>query len=88
MVEKQRIEISAELLEELRRGAREQGRPEGELLEEAVRRYLERSDPRRFEELLERMSSRFDLDDEEAERVAYEELHAWRRERRGRKDAP
>lgn len=88
MVEKQRIEISAELLEELRRGAREQGRPEEELLEEAVRRYLERSDPRRFEELLERMSSRFDLDDEEAERIAYEELHAWRRERRGRKAAP
>lgn len=88
MVEKQRIEISAELLEELRRGAREQGRPEGELLEEAVRRYLERIDPRRFEELLERMSSRFDLDDEEAERIAYEELHAWRRERRGRKAAP
>ncbi len=43
MVEKQRIEISAELLEELRRGAREQGRPEGELLEEAVRRYLKKA---------------------------------------------
>ncbi len=39
MGEKSRTEISTELLEELRRRAREQGRPE-DLLNEAVRRYL------------------------------------------------
>jgi hypothetical protein len=33
-------EISPELLEELRRRAREQGRPERELLDEAVKSYL------------------------------------------------
>lgn len=75
-------EIDEKLLAEIRRLAGEQGRSEGELLDEAVRRYLERSNPRRFEELLERMSSRFDLDEDEAERIAYEELHAMRRERK------
>jgi hypothetical protein len=35
-------EISPELLEELRRRAREQGRPERELLDGAVKSYLER----------------------------------------------
>jgi Arc/MetJ family transcription regulator len=73
-------EIDEKLLAEIRKLADEQGRSERELLDEAVRRYLERSDPRRFEELLKKMSSRFDLD--EAERIAYEELHAMRRERK------
>ncbi len=82
MAEKQKTEISAELLEELRRRAREQNRSESELLDEAVRRYLERSDPKRFEELLDRMSSRFGLDEDEAMRIANEELHAMRRERK------
>ena len=40
MAEKQRTEIDAGLLEELRRRARGQSRTEGELLEEIVRRYL------------------------------------------------
>ena len=40
MAEKQRTEIDAGLLEELRRVAREQDRREDEVLEEAVRRYL------------------------------------------------
>ncbi len=75
-------EIDGGLLQGIRRMAREQGRSERELLDEAVRRYLERSDPRRFEELLEDMSSRFDLDEAEAEKLAYEELHVMRRERR------
>lgn len=77
-----RAEIDDKLLAEIRRLAKEQDRSERDLLDEAVRSYLERSDPRRFEELLEAMSSRFDLDEEEAERVAYEELHAMRRERK------
>ncbi len=75
-------EIDEKLLAEIRRLAQEQGRSERELLDEAVRRYLERSDPRCFEELLTKMSSRFDLDEDEAERIAYEELHAMRRERK------
>jgi hypothetical protein len=40
VAEKQKTEIDAGLLEELRRRAREQSRIEGELLEEIVRRYL------------------------------------------------
>ena len=40
MTDKQRIEIDAGLLQELRAKAREQGRTEGELLEEIIRRYL------------------------------------------------
>lgn len=75
-----RVEIETRLVEELRRRAKEQGRSERELLDEAVRQYLERSDPRRFENLLRSMSSRFDLDEDEAERIAYEELHAMRRD--------
>lgn len=75
-------EIDSKLLSEIRKLAEEQGRSERELLDEALRHYLKRSDPRRFEELLEKMSSRFDLDEAEAERIAYEELYASRRERR------
>ena len=41
MTEKQKTEMDARLLEELRRRAEEQGRPETEDLEEAVGRYLE-----------------------------------------------
>lgn len=90
MVEKQKIEIRAELLEELRRGAREQGRPEGDLLEEAVRLYLRGSASRSgsMGELFERIDRGQrergvePLSEEEAERVAYEELHAMRRERK------
>ena len=40
MAEKQKIEIDAGLLEELRRRARGQSCTEGELLEEIARRYL------------------------------------------------
>lgn len=50
-------EIDGKLLADIRRLAKAQDRSERELLIEAVRSYLERSDPRRFEELLERMSS-------------------------------
>lgn len=43
MVEKSYTEISTELLEELRRKARDIGRPETDLVDEAVRRYLDRA---------------------------------------------
>lgn len=79
-------EISPELLEELRRRAREQGRPERELLDEAVRSYLER--PGSLAELFEGIDQEqrergvAPLSEGEAMRLAVEEQHAWRRERR------
>lgn len=79
-------EIDAELLEELRRRAREQGRPERELLDEAVKSYLQR--PGSLEELLERIDQGQrergveQLSEDDAMRLAVEEQHAWRRERR------
>jgi hypothetical protein len=88
MAEKSRTEIDTELLQELRRRAQEQGRPEGELLEEAVRRYLER--PGSLSELFERIARGQrehgvePLSDEGAMKLAVEEQHAWRRERRER----
>jgi hypothetical protein len=96
MAEKQRTEIDARLLEELRAVAREQSRTEGELLEEIVRSYLvmaprhsdslkgflDRLELQRREEGLEELSG------EEAVGLAYEELHAMRRELRGHRSAP
>jgi hypothetical protein len=79
-------EISSELLEELRRRAREQGRPERELLDEAVKSYLER--PGSLEQLFERIDQGQrergvePPSEDEAMRLAVEEQHAWRRERR------
>lgn len=92
-----KIDIDDGLLTGLRRLAEERGREERELLEEAVRTYLQHGPPNvagigiggevsggrdEFIALLERMSSRFDLDEEETMRIAVEEQHAWRRERR------
>ena len=80
------IEISPELLEELRRRASEQGRSERELLEEAVKSYLER--PGSLAELFEgidqgqRERGVAPLSEAEAMRLAVEEQHAWKRERR------
>jgi nucleotide-binding universal stress UspA family protein len=88
MAEKSRTEIDTQLLQKLRRRAQEQGRPEGELLEEAVRRYLER--PGSLSELFERIAQGQrergvePLSDEGAMKLAVEEQHAWRRERRER----
>lgn len=88
MAEKQKTEIDAGLFAKLSRRAAEQGRPETEVLEEAVRRYLET--PRSTAELLDR-AERWQRDrgveplsDEEAMELANEELHAMRRERRTR----
>lgn len=98
------IDIDEGLLRGLRRLAEERGREERELLEDAVRSYLQHdrsgtvrreiedkfSDDRdEFAMLLERMSGRFDLDDENAIKIAVDEQHAWRRERRqGEGDFP
>lgn len=90
MVEKQRTEIDAGLLQELRDRARQQSRTENELLEEIVRSYLV-AVPRSsgsLNEFFERLELRRrddgvePLSEEEAARLAAEELHAMRRERR------
>jgi hypothetical protein len=93
VAEKQRAEIDAGLLEELRQRARDQSRTEGELLEAIVRRYLvvaprrsdsfgeffEKVERRRREEGLEPIS------EDEAMELADEELHAMGQERRERR---
>lgn len=65
---------------------REQGRPERELLDEAVKSYLERpgSLAKLFEDIDRRQRERSvaPLSEDEAMRLAVEEQHAWRRERR------
>ncbi|MDQ3362582.1 MAG: hypothetical protein M3534_13155 [Actinomycetota bacterium] len=90
MAEKQRTEIDAGLLEELRDRAHKQHRTEGELLEEIVRSYLLLA-PRRsgsLDEFFERLERRRrddgvePLSGDEATRLANEELHAMRQERR------
>ncbi len=85
-METMRTEIGKELLEAVRQLAKAQGRSEREVLDEAVRAYLASLGRGQREEdfpaLLDRMSSRFDLDEDEALELANEELHAFRRERR------
>ena len=85
-------EIDDKLLGEIRRLADEQGRPQREILDEAVLAYL-RDRALRSEslpELFERVERWRDaqgvepLSEEEAMRLAVEEQHAWRRERRER----
>ena len=86
MAEKQQTEISAELLEELRRRAKDQNRPESELLDEAVRSYLDRPDSlaELFEQIDRGQKERGvePLSEEEAMKLAVKEQHDWRRERR------
>jgi len=87
MAEKVQTEISAELLEEVRRLAVEQGRSETEVVEDAVRSYVVRrvSDPEPLFERIERWQrerSVEPLSEDEAMKLANEELHAMRRERR------
>ncbi|MGI8860188.1 MAG: hypothetical protein ACR2HO_08565 [Rubrobacteraceae bacterium] len=89
MAEKQQTEIDAGLMEELRAVAREQSRAEGELLEEIVRSYLvvARRRSGSLNEFFERLERRRrddgvePLPEDEATRLANEELHAMRRER-------
>jgi hypothetical protein len=94
-MEKSRTEISSELLSAVRQLAKRQGRTESEVVDEAVMRYLDfflywqSGEARRaasaasddFLALLDRMSSRFDLDEEDALRIAVEEQKAFRQER-------
>jgi hypothetical protein len=87
MAEKVNMEISAELMEEVRRLAEEQGRSEAEVVEDAVRTYVVTKfrDPDRLFGRIDRWQLEQGVDplsEEEAMRLADEELHAWRRERR------
>ncbi len=86
MVERQRTEIDAGLLQELRAVAREQSRTENELLEEIVRSYLVPAPGRSgsLNEFFERLEHRRrddgvePLSEDEATRLATGELHAMR----------
>jgi hypothetical protein len=96
-VQRTYTEIDDELLEAVRKVAAEQDRDERDVIEEAIRRYLDapatspieslrqeqsHRETRRFVTLLDRMGSRFDFDEDEATDVANAELHAIQEERR------
>ncbi len=71
------IQIDAELLRRARARAAERGRAAGDLVEEAVQRYLE------LDEVMERVwaTSPDDLSEDESLELANRELHAMRVER-------
>ena len=90
------LQIDDELLEAVRGRAAEQDRDEREVIEEALRRYLEAPPDspveslrreqelrreRGFVALLDRMNGRFDLDEDEAMDLATAEIRAMREER-------
>lgn len=89
MTEKQTAEIDAGLMQELRSLARKQNRPESELLEEIVRSYLVAAsrESGNLDEFLERLKRRRQRDgveslsEDEATRLATEELHVMRQQR-------
>ena len=97
MQQRSYLGIDDALLESVRKVSAEQGRDEREVIEEAVRRYIdppsaplveslrrerEQEHDRGFAQLLERMSGRFDLDEDEAMDLATAEIRAMREERR------
>lgn len=99
MADRLNIEIGGRLVPILLRFAQEQGRDPDEVMEEALLLYLRERDvdlgrsigkpaeerPREpLLALLDRMSSRFDLDEDEAMRIAVEEQRAFRSERADR----
>ncbi len=85
-MERTETRIDRELVERARERARREGRDESELIEDALRRYLDR-DRRRasLSESLENARRRREaagipeLSEEEAMRIAVEEQHAYRR---------
>lgn len=101
MQQRNYTEIDDRLLEAVRKEAAEQGRDERALIDEAVRRYLdapsaslveslrreqELRQEREFVTLLGRMSSRFDLDEDEAVDLANTEIRAMYEERRAARE--
>jgi hypothetical protein len=69
-----RVELDERLVSRARAEARDAGRPYDEIIEDALSRYL-------LERLLDKTQRRANLSEEEATRLALEELHAMRRER-------
>ena len=69
-----RVELDERLVSRARAQARDDSRPDDEIIEDALSRYL-------LERLLDKTQRRSDLSEEEATRLAVEELHAMRRER-------
>jgi hypothetical protein len=69
-----RIELDEKLVSRARAEARDASRPDGEIIEDALSGYL-------LERLLDKTQRRANLSEEEAMRVAVEELRALRRER-------
>lgn len=80
------MKIDRELVERTRERARRDGREETEVVEEALRRYLDRENRRpTISESLDNARRRreaagiSELSEEEAMRIAVEEQHAYRR---------
>ncbi len=93
VMERVETKIDRDLLEAVRERAREEGRDSSEIIEEAVSHYLRtrgEARPRDLEEIFDSMvryrreQGVEELSEEEAMRLAVEEQHAWRRERRER----
>jgi hypothetical protein len=68
------VELDERLVSRARAEARDANRPDDEIIEDALSRYL-------LERLLDKTQRRANLTEEEATRLAVEELHAMRRER-------
>jgi len=73
------VYLDPEVLRATRVRAARTGKRDSDVVEEALREYLGLA-------VVDRIRARFDLDEEEAMRIANEELHAMRRERRERSD--
>ncbi len=91
-MEKVETKISRDLMEAVQAQASKEGRGSDDVVEDAVRSYLKASSGGMIVEVLERMSRGRkergveELSEEEAMRLAVEEQHAWRRERREQKE--
>jgi hypothetical protein len=68
------VELDERLVSRARAQARDATRSDDEIIEDALSRYL-------LERLLDKTQQRADLSEEQATRLAVEELHAMRRER-------
>ena len=66
--------VDEDVMRAIRVSAARQGRPVSQVVEEALRRST-------LLEIFERIAARFDLDPDEAERIAYEGLRTARNER-------
>lgn len=101
MQQRNYTEIDDRLLEAVRKEAAEQGRDERALIDEAVRRYLDTPSAslveslrreqelrreREFGALLNRMSSRFDLEEDETMDLVNTEIRAMYEERKAARE--